>query len=61
MEVFVDLGFDEKDLPKGKCVPTMTLHIYPSDKLEASFRSSDAAIYASVIVVIFVFTSLVFL
>eukprot|EP00980_Cylindrotheca_fusiformis_P011116 scaffold2555_cov82-Cylindrotheca_fusiformis.AAC.3 len=60
-EVFVDLGFDEKDLPEGKCIPTMTMHIYPSDKLEASFQTSDAAIFASVIVVIFVFTSLVFL
>eukprot|EP00980_Cylindrotheca_fusiformis_P012356 scaffold3033_cov91-Cylindrotheca_fusiformis.AAC.2 len=60
-EVFVDLGFDKKDLPEGKCVPTLTLHFYPSEKLEATFRSAEPAIYASVIVVIFVFTSLVFL
>eukprot|EP00980_Cylindrotheca_fusiformis_P000897 scaffold238_cov95-Cylindrotheca_fusiformis.AAC.3 len=60
-EVFVDLGFDEKDVPEGKCVPTLTLHMYPSEKLEATFQSSDPAIYASVIVVIFIFTSLVFL
>eukprot|EP00980_Cylindrotheca_fusiformis_P023702 scaffold10816_cov85-Cylindrotheca_fusiformis.AAC.1 len=60
-EVFVDLGFDEKDLPEGKCVPSLTLHIYPSEMLEATFQNSDAAIYTSAVVVIFVFTSLVFL
>eukprot|EP00980_Cylindrotheca_fusiformis_P013626 scaffold3508_cov113-Cylindrotheca_fusiformis.AAC.6 len=60
-EVFVDLGFDKKDIPEGKCVPTLTLHIYPSEKLEAIYRNSEPAIYASAVVVIFVFTSLVFL
>eukprot|EP00980_Cylindrotheca_fusiformis_P013632 scaffold3508_cov113-Cylindrotheca_fusiformis.AAC.12 len=60
-EVFVDLGFDEKDIPEGKCVPTLTLHIYPSEKLEAIYRNSEPAIYASAVVVIFTFTSLVFL
>eukprot|EP00980_Cylindrotheca_fusiformis_P013630 scaffold3508_cov113-Cylindrotheca_fusiformis.AAC.10 len=61
MEVFVDLGFDKKDIPEGKCVPTLTLHFYPSEKLEAIYRNSEPVIYASVVVVIFVFTSLVFL
>eukprot|EP00980_Cylindrotheca_fusiformis_P018951 scaffold6336_cov116-Cylindrotheca_fusiformis.AAC.1 len=60
-EVFVDLGFDGEDLPEGSCVPKLTLHIYPSEKLEANFRNSDPTIYASVVVVIFIFTSLVFL
>eukprot|EP00980_Cylindrotheca_fusiformis_P012124 scaffold2929_cov107-Cylindrotheca_fusiformis.AAC.3 len=60
-EVFIDLHFDELELPEGKCVPTLSLHVYPSEKLEATFRNSNAAIYASVVVVIFVFTSLVFL
>eukprot|EP00980_Cylindrotheca_fusiformis_P013623 scaffold3508_cov113-Cylindrotheca_fusiformis.AAC.3 len=60
-EVFLDLGFGFDDLPEDQCVPTLTLHIYPSEKLEAIYRNSDPAIYASVVVVIFVFTSLVFL
>eukprot|EP00980_Cylindrotheca_fusiformis_P021626 scaffold8492_cov84-Cylindrotheca_fusiformis.AAC.1 len=59
-EVFVNLGFDKENLPEGKCIPTLTLHIYPSDKLEATFQSSDAAIYSSAVVVIFIFTSLIF-
>eukprot|EP00980_Cylindrotheca_fusiformis_P020351 scaffold7354_cov93-Cylindrotheca_fusiformis.AAC.4 len=60
-EVFVDLGFDSEDLSEDKCVPTLTLHIYPSEELEATFHNSDAAIYTIVVVVIFIFTSLVFL
>eukprot|EP00980_Cylindrotheca_fusiformis_P018538 scaffold6132_cov80-Cylindrotheca_fusiformis.AAC.1 len=60
-EVFIDLGFDQLELPEGKCMPTLTLHVYPSEKLEDTFRSPNAAIYASVVVVIFIFTSLVFL
>eukprot|EP00980_Cylindrotheca_fusiformis_P029063 scaffold22710_cov114-Cylindrotheca_fusiformis.AAC.2 len=61
MEVFVDLGFHLKDVPEGKCIPTLTLHIYPSERLEIKFRTSKPAIYATVVIVIFIFTSLVFL
>eukprot|EP00980_Cylindrotheca_fusiformis_P012044 scaffold2859_cov101-Cylindrotheca_fusiformis.AAC.2 len=59
--VFVDIGIDESELPEGTCVPTLTLHIYPSEDLEQSFYTSNAIIYTAVVVVIFFFTSLVFL
>eukprot|EP00980_Cylindrotheca_fusiformis_P000217 scaffold45_cov69-Cylindrotheca_fusiformis.AAC.1 len=60
-DVFVDIGVDESELPEGTCVPTLTLHIYPSEDLEQSFYTSNAIIYTAVVVVIFFFTSLVFL
>eukprot|EP00980_Cylindrotheca_fusiformis_P026136 scaffold15462_cov109-Cylindrotheca_fusiformis.AAC.2 len=60
-DVFVDLGIDESHLPGGTCIPTLTLHVYPSEDLEQSFRTSNATLYTIVVVVIFVFTSLVFL
>eukprot|EP00980_Cylindrotheca_fusiformis_P014462 scaffold3860_cov116-Cylindrotheca_fusiformis.AAC.4 len=60
-DVFVDIGIDESELPEGTCVPTLTLHVYPSEDLEQSFYTSNAIIYTAVVVVIFFFTSLVFL
>eukprot|EP00980_Cylindrotheca_fusiformis_P020169 scaffold7242_cov137-Cylindrotheca_fusiformis.AAC.5 len=61
-DVFVDLGVDESQLPVGvTCVPTLSLHVYPSEDLEMSFQTNDAGIYTAVVAVIFIFTSLVFL
>eukprot|EP00980_Cylindrotheca_fusiformis_P031130 scaffold25862_cov152-Cylindrotheca_fusiformis.AAC.1 len=60
-DVFVDLGIDESQLPNGTCIPTLTLHVYPSEDLEQSFQTSNAVIYTAVVAVIFIFTSLVFL
>eukprot|EP00980_Cylindrotheca_fusiformis_P023103 scaffold10116_cov127-Cylindrotheca_fusiformis.AAC.5 len=60
-DIFVDLGVDESQLPEGSCVPVMTLHVYPSEDLEKSFRTKNAVVYAAVVAVIFIFTSLVFL
>eukprot|EP00980_Cylindrotheca_fusiformis_P025174 scaffold13215_cov114-Cylindrotheca_fusiformis.AAC.3 len=61
-DVFVDLGIDESQLPEGTtCVPTLSLHVYPSEDLEMSFQTNDAVIYTVVVAVIFIFTSLVFL
>eukprot|EP00980_Cylindrotheca_fusiformis_P018545 scaffold6142_cov116-Cylindrotheca_fusiformis.AAC.2 len=60
-DVFVDLGIDESELPDGTCIPTLTLHVYPSEDLEQSFQTSKATEYTEVVVVGFVFTSLVFL
>eukprot|EP00980_Cylindrotheca_fusiformis_P018316 scaffold5975_cov99-Cylindrotheca_fusiformis.AAC.1 len=60
-EVFVDLGIDQSQLPEGSCVPVLTLHVYPSAELEDSFKTKNDIIYTVVVVVIFVFTSLVFL
>eukprot|EP00980_Cylindrotheca_fusiformis_P009472 scaffold2070_cov105-Cylindrotheca_fusiformis.AAC.3 len=60
-EVFIDLGIDPSQLPEGTCVPTLRLHVYPTAELEASFQTDKSIIYTVVVVVIFVFTSLVFL
>eukprot|EP00980_Cylindrotheca_fusiformis_P014459 scaffold3860_cov116-Cylindrotheca_fusiformis.AAC.1 len=59
--VFVDLGIDESELPEGTCVPTLTMHVYPSEDLEQSFYTSNAIIYTAIVIIIFIFTSLVFL
>eukprot|EP00980_Cylindrotheca_fusiformis_P024215 scaffold11659_cov100-Cylindrotheca_fusiformis.AAC.1 len=60
-EVFIDLDIDPSQLPEGACVPVLTLHVYPSAELEASFQTNNAILYTVVVVAIFVFTSLVFL
>eukprot|EP00980_Cylindrotheca_fusiformis_P020165 scaffold7242_cov137-Cylindrotheca_fusiformis.AAC.1 len=61
-DVFVDLGIDESQLPEGvTCVPTLSLHVYPSEDLEMSFQTNDAVTFTAVVAVIFIFTSLVFL
>eukprot|EP00980_Cylindrotheca_fusiformis_P024218 scaffold11660_cov113-Cylindrotheca_fusiformis.AAC.1 len=60
-EVFIDLDIDPSQLPEGSCLPSLTLHVYPSAELEASFQTNNPIIYTVVVVVIFVFTSLVFL
>eukprot|EP00980_Cylindrotheca_fusiformis_P016282 scaffold4838_cov110-Cylindrotheca_fusiformis.AAC.6 len=60
-ETFIDLGIDESKVPEGLCVPTLTLHVYPSQKLEQKFATSNRIIYTSVVVTIFAFTVLVFL
>eukprot|EP00980_Cylindrotheca_fusiformis_P007045 scaffold1479_cov127-Cylindrotheca_fusiformis.AAC.4 len=61
-DIFVDLGIDVSQLPEGAtCVPTLSLHVYPSEDLEMSFQTNDAVIYTVVVAVIFIFTSLVFL
>eukprot|EP00980_Cylindrotheca_fusiformis_P021018 scaffold8039_cov89-Cylindrotheca_fusiformis.AAC.2 len=57
-DIFVDLGIDESDLPEGTCIPTLTLHVYPSEDLQQSFQTSNAIIYTVVVAVIFIFTSL---
>eukprot|EP00980_Cylindrotheca_fusiformis_P003027 scaffold703_cov131-Cylindrotheca_fusiformis.AAC.4 len=59
--VFVDLEIDESQLPGGVCVPTLTIHVYPSEDLEQSFHTTNAMVYTAIVAVIFIFTSLVFL
>eukprot|EP00980_Cylindrotheca_fusiformis_P030181 scaffold24522_cov127-Cylindrotheca_fusiformis.AAC.1 len=59
--VFVDLEIDESQLPGGVCIPTLTMHVYPSEELEQSFRTSNAIVFTVIVAVIFIFTSLVFL
>eukprot|EP00980_Cylindrotheca_fusiformis_P004622 scaffold988_cov100-Cylindrotheca_fusiformis.AAC.2 len=41
-DVLVDLAIDESDVPEGNCIPTLTLHVYPSEDLEKSFHTSKA-------------------
>eukprot|EP00980_Cylindrotheca_fusiformis_P003023 scaffold702_cov99-Cylindrotheca_fusiformis.AAC.2 len=60
-DVFVDLEIDESQLPDGICIPTLTMHVYPSEELEQSFHTSNAMVYTAIVAVIFIFTSLVFL
>eukprot|EP00980_Cylindrotheca_fusiformis_P010474 scaffold2324_cov116-Cylindrotheca_fusiformis.AAC.1 len=60
-ETFIDLAVDHSQVPVGLCVPTSTLHVYPSELLEEKFETNNRAIYTSVVVTIFSFTVLVFL
>eukprot|EP00980_Cylindrotheca_fusiformis_P010899 scaffold2482_cov116-Cylindrotheca_fusiformis.AAC.9 len=48
-------------LVERRGVPILTLHVYPSAELEDSFQTNNDIIYTVVVVVIFVFTTLVFL
>eukprot|EP00980_Cylindrotheca_fusiformis_P005866 scaffold1231_cov107-Cylindrotheca_fusiformis.AAC.14 len=60
-EPFIDLDIDQSQLPEGSCVPVLTLHVYPSAELEDSFKTNNDIFYTVVVIVIFAFTSLVFL
>eukprot|EP00980_Cylindrotheca_fusiformis_P017997 scaffold5747_cov126-Cylindrotheca_fusiformis.AAC.1 len=60
-EIFLDLGIDQSQIPEGSCIPELTLNVYPSENLERSSKTDNATIYTVVVVVIFVFTTLVFL
>eukprot|EP00980_Cylindrotheca_fusiformis_P017838 scaffold5650_cov121-Cylindrotheca_fusiformis.AAC.6 len=55
------LPFDPSELPAGSCVPMQTIRLYPSAELEDSYRTNNDIIYTVVVVVIFAFTTLVFL
>eukprot|EP00980_Cylindrotheca_fusiformis_P031379 scaffold26280_cov137-Cylindrotheca_fusiformis.AAC.1 len=59
--VIVDLNVDSAKIPEGLCVPTLTLDLYPTDDLAATYETSKPTLYATVVVAIFVFTTLVFL
>eukprot|EP00980_Cylindrotheca_fusiformis_P008566 scaffold1820_cov129-Cylindrotheca_fusiformis.AAC.7 len=60
-QVLFDFGIDQSQVPEGSCVPVVNLHMYPSAELEDSFKTDNDIIYTAVVVVIFAFTSLVFL
>eukprot|EP00980_Cylindrotheca_fusiformis_P004405 scaffold934_cov132-Cylindrotheca_fusiformis.AAC.1 len=59
--VLVDIDLGTAELPEGVCVPKLTLDLYPTEELEASYQTSKPKLYAVVVVAIFAFTSLVFL
>eukprot|EP00980_Cylindrotheca_fusiformis_P001079 scaffold302_cov106-Cylindrotheca_fusiformis.AAC.4 len=58
--VILEVDVDESELPEEVCVPTLTLDLYPTEELEASFQTSKPMLYTVVVVAIFFFTSLVF-
>eukprot|EP00980_Cylindrotheca_fusiformis_P011198 scaffold2563_cov124-Cylindrotheca_fusiformis.AAC.29 len=60
-ETFINLGIDQSKVPDGFCVPTLTLHVYPSETLEKKFESYNRTIFTSGVVTVFIFTVLVFL
>eukprot|EP00980_Cylindrotheca_fusiformis_P024698 scaffold12306_cov109-Cylindrotheca_fusiformis.AAC.1 len=60
-QVIVDVDLDEDQLPEGICLQKLTLDLYPTKELEATFHTSKPVSYTSVVVAIFAFTSLVFL
>eukprot|EP00980_Cylindrotheca_fusiformis_P013752 scaffold3541_cov116-Cylindrotheca_fusiformis.AAC.5 len=60
-KVVLDLKLDLEQIPEGLCVPTLTLELYPTDELAATFQTSKPTLYTTVVVAIFAFTSFVFL
>eukprot|EP00980_Cylindrotheca_fusiformis_P020946 scaffold7970_cov118-Cylindrotheca_fusiformis.AAC.2 len=60
-QVLVDIDLGLAEVPEGVCVPTLTLDLYPTEELEASFQTSKPQLYTAVVVAIFAFTSFVFL
>jgi len=59
--VLVDLEVDSGRLEEGQCVPKLTMHVYPSREMEDSFYTSRPIIFMAIVIVIFAFTSIVFL
>eukprot|EP00980_Cylindrotheca_fusiformis_P022535 scaffold9422_cov116-Cylindrotheca_fusiformis.AAC.1 len=59
--ILVDLHIDQSQLPEGSCVPVLTLRVYPSAEMEDSLKTNNDTIYTVVVLVIFAFTTLVFL
>eukprot|EP00980_Cylindrotheca_fusiformis_P026482 scaffold16265_cov115-Cylindrotheca_fusiformis.AAC.1 len=59
-EVIVDLK-DSAQIPEGLCVPKVTLDLYPTKRFAVRYETSKPTLYTTVVVAIFVFTSLVFL
>eukprot|EP00526_Cylindrotheca_closterium_P001661 CAMPEP_0113641374 /NCGR_PEP_ID=MMETSP0017_2-20120614/21721_1 /TAXON_ID=2856 /ORGANISM="Cylindrotheca closterium" /LENGTH=1133 /DNA_ID=CAMNT_0000552715 /DNA_START=78 /DNA_END=3479 /DNA_ORIENTATION=+ /assembly_acc=CAM_ASM_000147 len=60
-KVLVDLDVDESKIPEGNCVPTLTLHLYPTEDFEERYLSNKALYYTVAVVFIFGFTSMVFI
>eukprot|EP00980_Cylindrotheca_fusiformis_P009595 scaffold2123_cov96-Cylindrotheca_fusiformis.AAC.8 len=58
---FWESGVSEEQFPEGGCVPKLTLDLYPTKELEETFYTVKPTSYTSVVLAIFVFTSLVFL
>eukprot|EP00980_Cylindrotheca_fusiformis_P023938 scaffold11227_cov82-Cylindrotheca_fusiformis.AAC.1 len=59
--VILDIDLDEDQFPEGFCLHELTLDLYPTREFEVAFHTIKPLAYTSVVVAIFVFTSLVFL
>ncbi|KAL3937630.1 MAG: hypothetical protein SGBAC_007304 [Bacillariaceae sp.] len=60
-QVLADLSSDQASLPSQLCVPKVTLHLYPTTDFKNKFVTQEALYYTAVVVLIFCFTSIVFL
>lgn len=60
-KVLVDLNVDPSKIPDGDCIPTLTLHLYPTEDFEARYLSDKAIYYTVAVLLIFGFTSMVFI
>jgi len=60
-KVLVDLGIDSSKIAEGECVPTLTLHLYPTEEFEARYLDNKALYYTAAVLLIFLFTSMVFI
>ncbi|KAL3929007.1 MAG: hypothetical protein SGBAC_012399 [Bacillariaceae sp.] len=59
--VLVDLQVDSGSLRNGQCVPRLTIHVYPSQAMEDSFHTLRPILFMTIVIVIFVSTTIVFL
>ena len=58
---FAKLDIDDSiELPEELKVPTLTMNVYPTRKLQNSFKTNDAYYYTAGVIAIFIFTSAVF-
>lgn len=60
-DLFVPQFDRELALPDGVCVNDLTLHLYPSNGFEQVYTTNEPVVYALGVVLVFVFTSAVFL
>jgi hypothetical protein len=60
-EVLADLGSGQANLQSQLCIPKVTLHLYPTKDFQKKFVTQEALYYSAVVVLIFCFTSVVFL
>ena len=60
-EKFVALDIDQSNIPEDKCIPELSLHVYPSQTFENdSVDKNKAVIYTVIVICIFIFPALVF-
>ncbi|KAL3937632.1 MAG: hypothetical protein SGBAC_007306, partial [Bacillariaceae sp.] len=60
-EVLVDSDAGESELSVGECIPKVSLHLYPTKDFQFKFLTQSALYSSGVVVLIFCFTTIVFL